>query len=481
MSWLGLATALLLPWAVGTAWLRLGWPGRPAGAWAVRLGYGYVLGMLGTTLLMRLVDAAGLPLRFPIIVALLLGLLLLGLRMGGTLPWRRAPAAVGEELSGWREALLALLLALLAVRLAGLAMEVYWRPLYPWDAWASWGQRAIVWFHAHALLPFVSKTAWLEAGRTDVYTSGAYWYPPSVPLIQMWVAQGLGQWDDALVNLPWAQCAAALGLACYGQLRLAGGSVLLAVGATYLLLSLPVLDTHVALAGYADLWMAASYGLAAMAFMQWLHSGERRQGAWALLFALLGTQVKQEGLVWMFSFLPALGVVRLGRRAWMAITAVLSIAMLLLWLVGGLDLRLPGGAHLAASFGRLEIPGLPAVALGYHPVWEELTRYLFVYGSWHLFWYLWPLLLVIALPRAVADKAARASLVQVATALGLVLFMFLFTDIYRWVKEGTAVNRILLQLVPGLMFFGVHAARMLPGRFGAGAPVSPARCSQSAR
>ena len=142
--------ALGLPWLAGALWLRVLWRDSTAGAWPLALGYGYILGLLATTLLLRAQTAFGLPLNFvgPMVILAVLAL------AGGGLVWRRTSlpnlhplheqenSDAGERR---RQILFALLLIGLSVRLAGLALEVWWRPLYPWDAWTTWTVRPRGW------------------------------------------------------------------------------------------------------------------------------------------------------------------------------------------------------------------------------------------------------------------------------------------------------------------------------------------------
>ena len=79
-----------------------------------------------------------------------------------------------------------------------------------------------------------------------------------------------GRWDESLMNLPWLLCFIALGAAFYSQLRNAGVSPAIGMAFSYFLLSMPLINTHVALAGYADLFLGAAYCGALMAFHNWV-------------------------------------------------------------------------------------------------------------------------------------------------------------------------------------------------------------------
>ncbi|NJN47650.1 MAG: hypothetical protein HC808_15545, partial [Candidatus Competibacteraceae bacterium] len=68
---ISLVLAIILPWAVGVIWLRKGGVSH----WPLLLAYGYLLGILFTTLLLRVVDSLGLTLNFPLCALLLSALL----------------------------------------------------------------------------------------------------------------------------------------------------------------------------------------------------------------------------------------------------------------------------------------------------------------------------------------------------------------------------------------------------------------------
>jgi hypothetical protein len=166
-------------------------------------------------------------------------------------------------------------LLLLSIRFVGLAMEVGWRLLLPYDAWAQWATKSRVWFEFGRIVPFVLPDAWLRSGDPMAFMDMHSNYPGTVPLLQVWTDLCLGRWDESLMNAPWLALFATLGLAFYAQLRRTAIAPWRAMIYTYFLLSLPFLDIHVALAGVADVFVAATYGLAAIALWQWTLRRER--------------------------------------------------------------------------------------------------------------------------------------------------------------------------------------------------------------
>jgi len=465
-GWVGVGAALSLPWVVAILWLRLLFPTPMPGRWPLLLGYGYVLGLLVTTLILRLQAALFSALSldaalqwWPSIVVF--GCLILGVlkfqRSGWTVTNsapRRPPLSV--QPAWWQRLLIALLLVLLSIRLLGLALEVWWLPLYPWDAWTTWAVRAQIWAHSQTLVPFVGPETWLAEPSGQSHSILAWRYPPAVSLIAAWPALAFGDWNETVANLPWIGCALALALGLYGQARLWGVSPLTGLLFVWLLLSLPMLGTHVALAGYADLWLATSLGLSFFALMHWTQRGDWRQVLLAILLALGCALIKREGLVWMLLLLAIIPAARLG-RGWLLLTPTTAIAAALaIWLAGGIQLSLPMLGQIVLGPDRLQLPGIGTFELQSNGSWEPVIRYLFINNNWHLLPLLVPIAWVAAtilLARDMGGPALRAGLLWTTMALFAVYLLFFWTSASQWAERGSSINRILLHLAPALMFW----------------------------
>jgi len=487
----GLLLALFLPWALGYLGLELLYrrlapageaPSDSASPLPLLLGYGYLLGLFCTTLLLRLWDALGLRLAFAPLALLLLGLCLVAIILA-----RRAGASRHIELWALRGAmpskidgrtLIALaVLGLILVRLVSLGTEVWLRPLFPWDAWSAWAQKTAVWFDLRALAPFVAPSAWPGSTTAPLFTAPAFNYPPTIPLIQLWTLLGLGHWDDALMNLPWLLCCIALGLAFYGQTRRWGLRPLPALVWVYLLLSLPLLDTHVALAGNADLWLATSYGFALIALLQWMRFRERHQAVLGVLAALMAIQTKAEGLVWVLTLAPAL-LLAMGRKVRPVLLLLTGLAVLagLTWLAAPIDIALPGLGRLVVRTDLIQIPGLIPIALGHHAVALPLLRHMFAMGNWNLLWPLVTIVLLAGLPRLRHDPVLVAAYLALGGGAAFLGFLFGFTEMGLWVEQATILNRLLLHAVPAVLFvtlITVEAIRVAPAGSRSAPPGSP--------
>lgn len=450
--------ALLLPWAALALWLRLLWPVPEPGRWPLVLGYGYLFAMAGMTLVLRLQAALGFKLSsWPLLTAcavLIVAALLLMRRRLSTTPDSSLLAT--RTYPVWHWLVFGGLLLWLGLRAVDLALEVWWQPLYPWDAWTTWAVRARVWSELRELVPFVSGDVWLAHPEDRLYTIDAWAYPPAVSLIAAWPNLAMGGWNEMASNLPWLGAGLALGLGLYGQAYLWGASPLWALITLWLALSLPILQTQIALAGYADIWVALALALGLMAFLQWTRGGDWRQGLLALLALLAGALMKREGLVWALLFIPALAVARLRGLILLAATAFLLGVLVWIGSRGGLGIEVSGFGSVWLGFDRIVIPGLPSFTYQYHDVWEPVLRHTLVYSNWHLF----PYLLVLALAAAAFATLRigsagwhRAGLVWALTSLGAVYLLFFWTDAYLWAVQATSFNRILLQFAPALTFW----------------------------
>ena len=356
----------------------------------------------------------------------------------------------------WHLVLILLLLALLGWRYATLVQELLLRPLYAWDAWMNWVPKAIVWFQHGELVDFIYPEHWLQHTGPEVYTLGnrqATPYPETVPLIQLWMMLGIGTWDHSVILLPWLLVPVALGLALFGHLRQAGVPQYLAVIACYLLLSLPYLNVHAVLAGYADIWLAASFCLGVGALYAWRQS---RQWGYAVLFALmalLSSQLKNPGVV------LALILVLAGIRAFLnlRLRVELALAVLLAGLLGvvlayGFSVELPWLGRIALDADAIEVGRLGHFELQYHPVGTTFLETFFVMTNWHLLWFLLVPFACYCVFQATQSRLPVTEFLPAFAALVFVVFVFVFSRHYVAAENFVTLNRALLYVVPAMTF-----------------------------
>ncbi|MEI6414096.1 MAG: hypothetical protein WCP34_07515 [Pseudomonadota bacterium] len=432
--------------------------------WAGLLGYGYCLGTLLAVLLLWLTGLAAGHWQ-PGVTLILLGLL--GLVFGGLgggffrrplLPVRLSTALPS---SGWkRGATATLIAALLLVTLLPL-LQTLKMPLYPWDAWAAWAVKAKAWFGTNQPLSFVPIGDWLNQPSAVVYTNYAQDYPGLLPSIQLWSVMGMSEWQDGLAKIPWLACLVALLLAVYGGLRAQGGGIWLAALGVYFMASLPLLATHVVLAGYADLWIGTFLLLTMIALHRGFRDEDFKTLALGLLMALVMPFFKREGAIWcglILAFLPLAwpGPGGQSARLWLrppllALGAVLAVLLAVLtW---------QGPQSLVWSLPFL---GTFALGCGFDTwVWG---LHLFSLDNWHLLWFGVPVTLLAGLTGLRHHPGVFFLSAFLGVGLGVVFLFFSCTDYWQFAISGTALDRILLQLAPLAIYQGLTLFRVEQGR-----------------
>lgn len=436
---IGALASVALPWIAGTWAVRALWRRSPGDPGILAIGYGYLIGMFCATLAMRAYSLAGLRWSLPLLAGTIVA--------AGAIAWwlARKPGASGGPSPRLRETLAAeppllralfwAALALVAIRLAGLALEALVAPMRGYDPWAHWATKARVWFEHGRMMPFVPSETWLARGDPSLYTDANPGHPATIPLMQAWTAAFLAAWDDSLVSAPWIAASIALPLAFYGQARRAGARAPVAMTAAWLLVSLPVLGRHVAIAGAADLFLAATYGLAAIALWRWSATREAPMGWLALVTALSGLAMKNEGILWMATLVPG-AVTAFHRRAGFALAGIAVLAF---------------AGYLA--FGPARLPLMGYVLLS-RPV--DVLPYVipqvFAYDNWRLAAY--ALVAVVAWHwRILLSQRLAPLTMTVAAAAALVIVVYFFTSAAGGVANETLVNRFLLHAAPALAYY----------------------------
>jgi len=222
----------------------------------------------------------------------------------------------------------------------------------------------------------------------------------------------------------------ALTLAVYGVLRSVGLSPLGALMGAYLVASLPLLDTHAALAGYADLMLVGVYTLAALALHRWVLRRDARDAALALLLALACPLVEISGMVWALTLVPGVVVALFPRRGPKLVASGFGAAALVL-----LVLARSEPAFLGYT-----------LHLDYQPPWRSLVEAYLFFDNWHLLWYAVIALAIVGARRLVRPPLAPLAMI-VASGLGVLFIAFAFPGATSVVEFGTA-NRATLQLAP---------------------------------
>ena len=441
MSALALFASQVIALALGASVIAL-FVRRGPGAVATIAGYGYVLGSIAITLILRAMSFAGIHWNFwlPALIAIAL-VIIAGLR--ARRQWRDVPSAVAPNEAPWRRTMTWVLWTLVAAHVALALNEALLRPLFPWDAAAQWATKARVWFEYRRIMPFVDDMTWIGAAG-NVFTDAHPTYPGTVPLLQVWAALAWGRFDDDVINVAWPLFLAALPIGVYGQLRRSGFEALPATGVAYVIASLPFVDVHAALAGYADLAVAIVYAFALLAFATWTR--ERSRGDAALLIACAGALplLKTPGWIWLATLLPGAIAVYVPRKVLGILVGAGALAMAAL-------LAYASYVHPIAILGYQVAPQQNRIA-------DALVSNFFLFANWHLLGFLLPLALLAAHRAMFVPAILPLSTIAGTIVAALIVIFFFSSASLEGVGAYTAVNRAVLHVVPA---FVVYAAFLL--------------------
>ncbi len=465
MGFLTLYSGLLLPWLAGTLWLIFVeskfnnnyQPNRFR-----QTGYGFFLGYMVLFLAIMVSN----KLTGTVSWSGLMGFLLIFTAGGGIAVWKNQDRGHTTTLpsqvvpSTPIKLLTAITLVLMAIHFIFIAVEIFTQPVYPWDAWLVWIYRAKAWFMAGTMTEVVSATDWAAATSVGSYTVDAWSYPLFASVIPYWAVLSLGHWSETLVNLPVLFAGIAMGLALYGQCREHGINIPLSLITCYLLYSIPLFATHLALAGYADIWMAGFTGLGFLALIQGtcMHTDVARSRFQILLgmsIVIFGVWVKNEGAVWLLAALAMMALVTCRPRSLVLMMLAVAMVTLLIFILGLSHIDIPVLGGLGFVDGRVVIPFIGSFVFEAHSVQQLYWNNFINMGSWNLFWVLVTASLLLSLRPCEGPSNCRARRVVLSfflIFLATQLFIFGFTNHGLWADTYTAINRLPLHLVPALLF-----------------------------
>lgn len=459
--------ALGLPMLTGALFVMALWPARGPGYRTCVLGLSFPLGMVGVIAGYLVLGHWAIGLHFWSNVGIQI---VLSAVFGALVWWRWRGQVICIEGTGerWHELslgcrwMLGLVVAWLMLRWFGLLLEVVFRPLFPWDAWYAYGINAKVWFFQPYPDVFANGLRWFQDdGR--VWATGGTRHPAGIGLMQLWMTQALGRYDDALMNLAWPVVCSSLGLILFGWLRLAGVRLQIALAATALAFTLPVVNTQATLAGYGDLWIGVLFLTAGTS----LWAARQLDQPWLIMVVLVAIAgmllIKETSLMWvpMLALGMLVGWVRL---QWMLLVATLAIIgfFAVLWLHGE-PVRVSTLGRLGFGEDGFEWPSKIGFDMWREiTMWPALLKHLLVYENWHLYWYVVPVLSVVGIRWLGADDGLRMLWFMFVGGVALLVAFFSLTSLGNAVNDGTSVNRLLLHVVPlGALLAGVIADRLV--------------------
>ncbi|NDY95287.1 hypothetical protein [Wenzhouxiangella limi] len=340
---------------------------------------------------------------------------------------------------------IAIMFGLIVLRLASILPDLLLRPVFPWDAWKTWVWKARAWFEIGEIISFANAREWLSAPANVHIVEGTN-HPDTISLVMLWSALALGRWDDSLLGLPWIMCTIGTMLSIYGALRSQGLPPVLALIGPYLFVSLPMIATHTALYGYADLWMAALFAVLTVGILQQQMTGGlfglHLIGASMIFMAF----VKDTGSYWIPIIIAALLANALPNR-WLFRLGLIGSGIGLSLLALGMDPI----AWLTQERFHLDPQSVTAVFSG-------IARHLLLWHDWHLLGYLLPFIFLAAALVGTQSQPIRSLLILVLMCLAGLLVAFTFSRAGQYAIIGTLFSRMFMHLVPAVIILSTLTA-----------------------
>ena len=322
------------------------------------------------------------------------------------------------------------------LHLAPTLLEALTRPLYPWDAWDTWVYRAKIWFYQGELVPFYPPGKVPPGG----YELEAWDYPLFASLVPLWPAVALDHWSETLIGLPGWTTALAIALGLYGAARLLALPPPWSLLIASVYLSIPLVNSHMALPGYADLWMSGFAGLGLVLLLIPTGRGFQSLGLLLLTASLF---IKKEGIVWLTVGLIYLAIAHRPRWA----LAILLLLGTVIWLIPQASVHIPFLGTWGWADHQLLLGKWGSYSLAFQDVNLPLFKSFFLQGSWNLLWLAAACAFLLGLIRLKNPQYARPLLMLLCLAAPLFVIFFLSSQ-SQWARDFTAINRLPLQVLP---------------------------------
>lgn len=436
--------ALALPMFFATLCLRRL---APADAISTSIASGILVGLALAALIARLSLGSSYGLWFALLLVLIATIFLLvkgGLALGGRGPWL----------------VMAALLLLWLLRSWPALQDLFWQPIHAWDAYNVWTLRAKVWFGAGEWVEFAREPQYIAAIAGSVHFSAAAHYPLLVSLIQLYSASAAGVWEDNLALLPWLFFLPALILALDGLLARAQVKPIVRLALGWVMLSLPLMQAHIAHAGYADTLLCLALLVALSHWLLYLNGRSRSELLLALFFTAMLPLIKWDGWLWISCLAAALALLYAPPRLLLVCWLLLIVGVTLLVLGYGFSMKLGPFGVFELSHEGIQLPGMTRYTLGFRDSSAALVETLFLQPSWNLLFWVAPFLSLLALGRWRRAPGTRLLLVFLGFGALAFLMLFLFTSAAEFAETATASNRLLMPLVTVFIaLFGLSFAK----------------------
>lgn len=317
-------------------------------------------------------------------------------------------------------------------------------PLMTWDSWIGWELKARQWVAHGWSIQLADYAQWPQQQEAVFNVTAAY--PDGLSLLY-YLAHLSGFEFRSMMTVVYLFSYLILLWSVCLRLLQNSANLLLLLTALLIFFSLPLLNNHLLLQGYADVWLAMLILMALLLLSDW-NQQHQAVDAVACCIVLLGLPLfKLEGGIWLLLLLLAQLLNHLLiRRHRLYLFAVFALFM---WLWFAID-------HWSYSFAAravvisqhyLQFGSWFSVNLMPQNIGSEFLHGLLLQNNWGALYFSLPFVmlswLIVKYP-----KQQQVSQTFFILAFVSLLLLFSFTKAAAWATDFTAMNRIILQLTP---------------------------------
>lgn len=324
-------------------------------------------------------------------------------------------------------------------------------PLIGWDAWNGWVAKAKIWHYHGISEPLINRFVWLQSD--SVLTNPIVHYPDGLSLLYLFES-GYWGWNETELNAIYPAMFIALIFSFFGNIKILTDSRIYPWVAVLMLVTIPMVNIHLVLAGYADIWIAAFLVLSIFNAQMFLDKPHIKSFLSVAIFSIAMVLFKLESWVWLAIFVSAFFLSVLSTNKRKLLYVIFVSVCFIWWLNDGLSINLPMG-ELIIKPNLIQIPALGSYSLTFLNTTTSLLEALFFSKSWGLLWYLIPVVIFLTIRIKNKNTLVLPGLFLIFTVLFLfVLFYMTYASVFA--NDFTSSNRIVMHIVPLFIYLLVQ-------------------------
>jgi len=341
-----------------------------------------------------------------------------------------------------------LALALISLQLYSIILQNQALPLSAWDGWYGWIAKAKIWFYHGINEPLVARTQWLIT--ESKFTSPIFQYPDGLSLIYVFNAHYFG-WNETLLNGIYPASLIAFLLAYYGNIKQLLNSTKSACLAVVLLITIPFINTHIIIAGYADIWVAFYLALCLLNIQHFLNRPSLKKLIQSIIFMSALPMFKLESWVWLLLVVFSFVLTLLSKHRRRMMLLLMGFVFIVWYMLDGFEYHFSFG-ELVFKPNLIKVPALGTFVLSFVNTSSAWLEALFYSNNWNLLWYSLPFVIFASIKMKSHKALVLPSLYLTFTVLFIfVLFYMTYASIFA--NDFTSSNRVVLHIVPVYIYF----------------------------